>query len=72
MSRLHIHAPPGIYVAQVRRLFERRWTTVGDEFKQRDEAQAAAAKGLVDEFRRARVLFCADYYDPVIVMEASR
>lgn len=68
MSDLHVHAPSGIYVAQIRRAFERKWTTVGVEFKQKHRAQAAAAANMVGDFRRARVLFCAEWYDPIIVM----
>lgn len=69
---LHIHAPSGIYIAQVRRRFERTWTQVGGEFKQNHRAQSTAAGSMVGDFVRARVLFCAEWYDPVVVMEASR
>ncbi|POA52088.1 MULTISPECIES: hypothetical protein [unclassified Pseudomonas] len=71
MSALHVHAPKGVYVAQIRRAFERKWTTVGGEFKQKHRAQATAAANMVGDFKRARVLFCAEWYDPIIVMEAS-
>ncbi|MGF0237582.1 hypothetical protein ACQR3P_01665 [Rhodococcus sp. IEGM1300] len=70
-SVLHIHSPRGIYVAQVRRLFERKWTQVGGEFSEKHRAQGMAAQNMVGEFKRARVLFCAECYDPIIVMEAS-
>lgn len=68
---LHIHAPKGCYIAQVRRRFERRWTQVGGEFKQKHRAQATAAANMVGDFFRCRVIFCCDYYDPVVVMEGS-
>jgi hypothetical protein len=70
-SVLHIHAPKGTYIAQVRRLFERKWTQVGGEFADKHRAQGMAAQNMVGDFKRARVLFCAEYYDPIIVMEAS-
>lgn len=72
MSTLHIHAPSGIYIAQVRRRFERKWTQVGGEFKQKNRAHSTAAGNMVGDFVRARVLFCTDWYEPTIVMEASR
>ena len=72
MISLHIHTPRGIYIAQVRRRFERKWTQVGGEFKQKHRAQSTAAGNMVGDFVRARVLFCAEWYDPVVVMEASR
>lgn len=68
---LHIHSPRGICVAQVRRLFERNWTQVGGEFADKHRAQGMAAQNMVGDFKRARVLFCAEYYDPIVVMEAS-
>ncbi|TES59163.1 hypothetical protein E2N91_11240 [Pseudomonas syringae pv. tomato] len=68
---LHIHSPKGVYIAQVRRLFERRWTQVGGDFKEKHRAQGAAAQNMVGDFKRARVLFCAEWYDPIVVMEAS-
>lgn len=68
---VHIHAPGGVYIAQVRRLNERMWTQVGGNFKAKNRAQGAAAQNMVGEFKRARVLFCAEWYDPIVVMEAS-
>ena len=68
---VHIHAPGGVYIAQVRRLNERMWTQVGGNFSVKHRAQGAAAQNMVGEFKRARVLFCAEWYDPIVVMEAS-
>ena len=68
---LHIHAPKGVYIAQVRRLFERKWTQVGGKYTDKHRAQSLAAGNMAGDFKRARVLFCADWYDPIVVMEAS-
>lgn len=68
---LYIHSPKGVYVAQVRRRFERRWTQVGGEFEQKHQAMGAAASNMVGEYFRCRVLWCVDYYDPIVVMEGK-
>ncbi|WP_158891963.1 MULTISPECIES: hypothetical protein [unclassified Pseudomonas] len=69
---IHIHSPSGIYYAQVRRRFERRWTQVGGKFLSREKAQACIGSNMTGDFYFGRVLFCADYYDPILVMEAKR
>jgi hypothetical protein len=60
-----------VYIAQVRRLFERKWTQVGGNFAEKGRAQSTAAGNMIGDFKRARVLFCAEWYDPIVVMEAS-
>lgn len=69
---LHIHAPKGVYVAQVRKPYHKLWETVGPEFESGHDAEIAAIEGMTKEHKRARVLFCAEWYDPILVMEASR
>lgn len=69
---LHIHAPKGQYFAQVRRPYRRLWESVGEPFDCGHEAEIAAIEGMTKEHKKARVLFCAEWYDPIVVMEASR
>lgn len=69
---LHIHSPSGVYIAQVRQAYARKWETVGEPFTDGDTASLAAIDGMQKHHEKARVLFCAEWYDPVVVMEASR
>jgi hypothetical protein len=48
------------------------WETVGPEFECGHDAEIAAIEGMTKEHKKARVLFCAEWYDPIVVMEASR
>lgn len=73
MTRLHIHAPKGTYVAQVRRRGCRNWETLGKAVCSKTTAAKRAVTTMLmrEEYKRARVLFCAEWYDPIVVMEAS-
>lgn len=72
MTNLHINSPKGVYYAQVRRRGFRHWEEVGKPFRSNKRAFVAAVSAMFEgEYRRARVLFCADWYDPIVVMEAS-
>ncbi len=69
---LHIHAPKGQYYAQTRRAGCRKWEQAGGPTRHKKVAALRATNALFDRnHKRARVLFCADWYDPVVVMEAS-
>lgn len=68
---LHIHAPKGEYIAQVRRRGHRLWETIG-KGKSAEAAMIKAVKAMTREHKRARVLFCAEWYDPSVVMQLSR
>ena len=74
-EHLQIHVCRGTrrrYVAQVRQMGCRRWHTVG-EYRSRSEAFVVAAEKLNSTgWKRGRVLLTADYYDPVVVMEAVK
>lgn len=72
MSHVHIHAPAGYYLGQTRRVGAQRWTTVGKQSRTAKAAMVKAVKAMKPNDKRARVLFCADWYDPLIVMELSR
>lgn len=71
MTRIHIHSPPGEFIGQIRLRGHRLWETVDT----RDSAESAmirAVEAMSREHHRARVLWCSDYYDPVVVMKLSR
>jgi hypothetical protein len=70
MNKIHIHAPKGTYYGQIRLRGHRLW----DEVYQAGDAKAAmigAISGMGPNHKRARVLFVADWYEPIIVMELS-
>lgn len=72
MSGLHIHAPAGLYHAQIRRAGCRNWEAVGEPVSSKKWAMLLAVGNMAElGYKRARVLFCAEWYDPVVVMEAS-
>lgn len=68
---VHIHSPAGYYLGQTRRYGHRRWTTIGKPAKTAKAAMVKAVKAMRQDDKRARVLFCADWYEPMIVMELS-
>ena len=72
VSAPHIHAPQGEYVGQVRGQGCRIWRTVITTKNSAKHALAGAVRKMKPGDKRARVLFCAEWYDPVVVMEASR
>lgn len=73
MTKLHINAPKGVYYAQVRRRGFRHWETLGQAVHSKTTAANRAVSTMLirEEYKRARVLFCAEWYDPIVVMEAS-
>ena len=73
IKSLHIHAPPGYYIGQVRASGARRWTTATGQCKTPEAALAKAALKMRG-MKRARVIFVdhAGWYEPSVVMEASR
>lgn len=68
---LHINRPSGIYVAQVRKPYHKLWETVSEHSDKKD-AEVASITAMSEDHKKARVLFCAAWYDPILVMEASR
>lgn len=68
---LHIHAPAGKYIAQVRKPGHRLWETVGKPTKCKRTAAKRAVGAMVERgCKRARVLWCSEWYEPTVVMEA--
>lgn len=72
MTRIHIHAPKGHYIGQVRLYGHRKWQTVTGRCTRAELAMADAVQQMSERHKRARVLFIADWYEPVVVMEANR
>ena len=73
MSTLvHIHAPKGHYIGQIRLYGHRKWQTVTGRCTRAELAMADAVRQMTDRHKRARVLLIAEWYEPVIVMEAHR
>lgn len=72
MTIVHIHQPKGYYIGQIRGYGCRRWKTVTGYCKSSKAAMIGAVHALRPNDHRARVLFCADWYEPVIVMECNK
>lgn len=72
MTRVHIHAPKGHYIGQVRLYGHRKWQQVGNGHDSAEAAMAAAVLRMTPEHHRARVLFLTEWYEPTIVMECHR
>ena len=72
-TRIHINRPRGHYIGQVRHYGARRWATVTGHCKSPESAMSGAMLHFEGMFR-ARVLFVDEsgWYDPNVVMEASR
>jgi hypothetical protein len=73
--RLHIYGPRGYYLAQVKPKGFRRWTTIkgkaGDRrFKGREQAAVVAAKSMSGNLR-ARVIWCGEWHDSMVVWNAE-
>lgn len=71
---VHIYSPRGHYLAQVKPHGCRKWRTIkgvrGDrKFRSVSKAVIAAAKSMKKGLR-ARVIFCADWHDPLVAWEA--
>lgn len=72
MTDIHIHAPKGHYIGQVRMYACRKWETVTEKLSEAEVAMSFAVLAMKPIHKRARVLFIADWYEPVVVMEAVR
>ena len=68
---IHIHAPKGHYIGQVRARGAKLWTTVTSECRYANVALSNAVLKMKPGHFRARVIFVADsgYYEPEVVME---
>ena len=71
MTYIHIQAPRGEYIAQIRLRGHKLWENVGKRRNARS-AMIADINKMGPDHKRARVLFCAEWYDPVIVMELNK
>ena len=71
---LHIHAPKGFYLGQIRRRYARKFQTVTRELTEANTALAIAVLRWDKSHSEARVIFCTHdgYYQPHVVMEAKR
>jgi hypothetical protein len=73
MSTLvHIHAPKGHYIGQIRLYGHRKWKTVTVPCTRAELAMATAVQFMSEHHKRARVLLIAEWYDPIVVMECKR
>lgn len=74
MTLVHIYAPPGYYLGQVRRTGAQRWQTVTGKCRSDTSAMAKAVTAMKAEHKRARVIWVTTcgYHAPTVVMEASR
>lgn len=69
---IHIHAPKGHYIGQVRLYGHRKWETVTEKLSDAEVAMSLAVLAMKQSHKRSRVLFIADWYEPAIVMECKR
>lgn len=74
MTYVHIHAPAGKYIGQVRLYGHRKWDTVTMGCKSAAQAMSSAVMFMTANHHRARVLFVTDdgWYEPTIAMECKR
>jgi 3-dehydroquinate dehydratase len=74
MTHVHIHAPAGKYLGQVRLYGHQKWDTVTMKCRTAEQAMAAAVMFMTANHHRARVLFVTDdgWYEPSIAMECKR
>jgi hypothetical protein len=71
MSHVHIHAPAGVYIGQRRKRGHRRWETMTHEHDDKHKALielVAHMKG----YMHGRVIFCAEWYEPNVVVEIKQ
>lgn len=71
---VHIHAPRGYYIGQVRPFGHRLWRTVTGKCKTDTGAMKRSVACMTRNHHRARVLFCTydGWYEPIIVMGLKR
>jgi hypothetical protein len=74
MTHVHIHAPRGKYLGQVRLYGHQKWQTVIEGCKSAEQAMSAAVMFMTANHHRARVIFVTDdgWYEPTIAMECKR
>lgn len=74
MTRVHIHAPRGHYIGQVRLYGHRKWQTVTGRCTRAELAMADAMQFMSERHKRARVLMLdhEGWYPPRVVMECKR
>ena len=72
MTMVHIHAPKGYYIGQIRLYGHRKWETVTENLPDMNVAMSLAVLAMKPGHKRSRVLFIADWYEPVVVMECNR
>lgn len=73
-QRVHVNIPTGRYIGQVRRNGARNWRTVTGKLRCPKRAMVKAVMAMERYDKRCRVLFVPTlgYYEPNVVMEASR
>ena len=71
MSLVHIYAPNGHYIGQIRRAGHRLWETVSN-CENEQTAIICAVAAMTEHYKRARVLFVTEWHEPVIIMECNR
>lgn len=74
MSDVHICIGVGkMYQARARRLGCRNWILIGEPTTSYDEAVIDMATAFAaHDYKRADVIMCADYYEPIRVCELVR
>jgi len=71
MAKLHIHAPQGVYLAQRKKYGDKRWQTIEGNHLSRKDALITLAMSM-EGYKRGRVIFSAEYYDPNVVAEINQ
>jgi len=74
VTGVHIHAPAGYYLGQVRRRGAQRWRTVTGKCKTDTAAMARAVLAMNSDDKRARVIWCTydGWYGPSLSMQCAR
>jgi hypothetical protein len=74
VNYVHIYAPSGDYIGQVRKYGARRWRTVTGKCRTDKGAMERAVASMQKNDKRARVLWIVrdGWYDPNVVMECAR
>lgn len=72
MNNVHIHAPAGHYLGQIKYRWAKQWTTVTHHLTDPKTAMAIAVLRMEKKHNLARVIFVTDdgWYDPNVVMTA--
>ena len=66
---IHINKPSGYYLAQVRGYGKKNWRDIGCRYKSSKSCMIAAIKNMGINDKHARILFIAEYYDPILIAE---